>query len=275
MLTLAAALYVVQSAVGYQARIERSPISENRPLVSLVDQFKGIDFKRTIYPFHFFREGERFTPYVNRAVTEMAKPSMSLINLRAQNPEISGDATKIGAHIRTVIEHVFRDDWPEMKTLDKEWLIAEAVCEFVKRNVKYKYETIPAERAREFADSSFLLGLDQPQAVCWGISVLTIDIARGAGLKCDFVSCNGRDMSFQKPAPSQEARTHGVVCFILGGWEVGADVTDTVCKFHQEKWNEIGLVTDRKVRSVCVLPRDAYALEFFYLAVNAQLVADM
>jgi len=257
------------------ARANEPRVSRSHPLISFLNQFKGFDFSQNAYPFPFFKKGELFTPYVNRAVRTIAQSSLKLSSLRVNETDIAYDPAKIGGKIRAVIQEEFSDDWSKMKQLDREWLVAEGVCEFVKRNIKYQFDPIPEEKVRDYADPKFLLKMRDPTAVCWGISVLTRDIARGAGLKCDFVSCNGRDMNFQKPAPGQVARTHGIVCFTLGGWEIGADVTDTVRKFHQEQWNQIAGISDRKVRSLCVLPRDAYALELFHAAVNANLTEDM
>lgn len=102
--------------------------------------------------------------------------------------------------------------------------------------------------------------------MCWGIAVSCRDIARAAGLRCDFV--NGIARGLGSVAPKQSERNHGIVVFTFaGGIEVPADVSSNICDFQNNKKP----APRQKTNSWMGLPRRPEAWELFLATFSADL----
>jgi len=180
-------------------------------------------------------------------------------------------ANEIKAKVASVTRRTQGETVPEFV---QQWLLAEGVCEFVRATCSYDHSDRERTQppATQIARNRFdyIYQMDRPSAVCWGIAVSTRDIARAAGLRCDFV--NGISRGLGAPAPKQSERNHGVVVFTFpGGVEVPADVSSHITDFQNNKRP----APRKKVNSWMVLPRRKEAWELFLATFNADVGEDI
>jgi hypothetical protein len=180
-------------------------------------------------------------------------------------------ATSIAKLIKEKVALVTKRDQGEtLSEFTKQWLLAEGVCEFVRATCSYDHtdreRNQPAETQIAHNRFQYIYNMERPSAVCWGIAVSCRDIARAAGLHCDFV--NGIARGLGSPAPKQSGRNHGIVVFTFaGGFEVPADVSSNICDFQDNRKPN----PSQKRNSWMVLPRLPEAWELFLATFNADI----
>lgn len=180
-------------------------------------------------------------------------------------------ASQIKARVASVTRSTQGESIPEFA---RQWLLAEGVCEFVRATCSYDHsdrernQPAPTQIARNRFD--YIYKMERPSAVCWGIAVSTRDIARAAGLRCDFVNGISRGLGLR--APKQTERNHGIVVFTFpGGIEVPADVSNHITDFQNNKRP----APRKKVNSWMVLPRRPEAWELFLATFSADVGEDI
>jgi hypothetical protein len=153
--------------------------------------------------------------------------------------------------------------------LVQEWAIAEGICEWVKRNVRYDYELAGAKDTNEKSRRSQTASvLELGKSECWGFAVATRDLARLAGLSCYLANGHYRT----QPVPPHAERNHSVVVFVFGeSFQVPADVTSASGRYHGRGGiAEFG--GPIKTLSHYVLPRDTWAWNYFLSTFNSDVI---
>lgn len=238
-----------------------------KPFYSFLPQFtKETDgAKIDLMPFRL--SSREVGQLINSSVNLVASGEITIEKVPARN------ADAIGKFIKAKVDKMLSQKFGSTKLSDfeREWAVAEVVCEFVKRTVRYDYDLAKNQ------DSSFKTKmslssnvLEREKAECWGFAVTTRDIARGAGLECYLV--NGHQRELGARAPEFKDRNHSVNCFVLGKnrMQVPADVTAASGRyFGRGGKDEFGGPV--KVLTHLVLPRDANSWDIFMAKFNSEV----
>jgi hypothetical protein len=198
-------------------------------------------------------------------ISTMTQSHVSIPKMAEESP-----AEFIGKELRRRISAGMSARFPNPNQTLLDWAVAEAVCEYVKRTVRYDYELAAITDAKtktRRSSSKEILAPGCMKAVCWGYAVTTRDIARAAGLRCYLVNgnalVNGR-------APAYEERNHSVVVFDFDGFEVPADVSSASIRYQGSN-GETEFGTNRKSLTQYILPRDRFSWNLFLARFNAQV----
>jgi len=239
--------------------------TDYKPFYAFLPQFERSDENKT---------GDLIRFHLSKAeVDNLINASINIINsgqVGKDNCDVY-KADSIGKRIKFCIDQLLIHKFPNSKIgkFERQWAVAEAVCEFVKRSVSYSVDIAKSPSAKHRTEMSLSdKVLKNGYAECWGFATTTRDIARAAGLECYLV--NGHKRELGGSAPDFHLRNHSINCFVFeNGLQIPADVTAAALRyFGRAGKEEFG--GSCKVLSHLVLPRDRTSWDIFMAKFNSE-----